>query len=323
MGGLCSSIAKGTICTKNVNGDKEDAYVIEKTVTISPRIETTFTEIENATPLLNSNRLPTIPSTIDINIASEEDLMTLPTIGRALAHEIVEYRQKVRKFQTVNELVHVKGIGNARLEKIRKEIHVTSTNHVKPTSDKESTKKLVNINTAASEQLVKVNGISSELAKKIIEYRTNNGRFFHINDLVEPAALLDTPALLKLKAYITVDKNDTKRSRKASLASLIRNGSTDRFFHTGPESMENVRPSVDEFTGTTDDRPIVRIATWNLQQCSIDKVNNPGVREVICATIFESGIKILAVQELADKDVLAKIVEELNDPTLPNVQRYS
>ena len=317
MGGKCSSLSSRTSCVKKDEDDPGEAYEMEEAVAASRAI---VSETEKSTPLLKLDRLPTIPSTIDINTATEEDLMTLPTIGRALAHEIVEYRKKVGKFRTVHDLTLVKGIGSAKLEKIRKEIHVTFDSNSRYTN-RETSKKLVNINTAILEQLVQVKGITLDVAAKIIEYRSKYGKFRHINDLVEPAALLDTPTLLKLKSFLTVGKSDTRRSRKESLASIIRNGSTDTFFHTGPESLENVRPTVDEFNGTSDGRPIVRIATWNLQQCSVEKVNNPGVREVICATIFENGIKILAVQEVADKDVLEKLADELNNPTLPNVQR--
>ena len=33
----------------------------------------------------------------------------------------------------------------------------------------------------------------------------------------------------------------------------------------------------------------VRVASWNLQKLSLEKIRNPGVREVICMTLLENG----------------------------------
>ena len=316
MGGQCSSFSRKSGRSNKRKETREENYALPKTSSSN-----SLAKGDKVQASFKNERLATIPSTLDINIATEEDLMTLPTIGRVLAHNIVEYRNKIGKFQAVEDLALVSGIGATKLEKIRKEIHVASTNSERMKTPSYSKDKLVNINIASEEELMKVDGITLDIAEKIIEYRNKTGKFYHINDLVEPAGVLDIHALLKLKSYLTVDKSDNRRSRKASLASIIRNGSSEVSFHFGPESLHNTRPIMEELHDDRDGRPIVRIATWNLQQCTIEKINNPGVREVVCATILENGIKLLAVQELADKDVLEKIADELNNPTLPNTQR--
>lgn len=48
---------------------------------------------------------------ININTASEKDLQKLPKVGPAMAKKIVEYRNSVKSFKTVEELRNVKGIG--------------------------------------------------------------------------------------------------------------------------------------------------------------------------------------------------------------------
>uniref|UniRef100_H2YKC7 Endonuclease/exonuclease/phosphatase domain-containing protein n=1 Tax=Ciona savignyi TaxID=51511 RepID=H2YKC7_CIOSA len=152
---------------------------------------------------------------IDINTATEEDLMTLPTVGRVVAHNIVEYRRKIGGFRKVEDLVLVNGIGAGKLGKMRKEIHVSeSWNKL---FGMQSLPSRVNINTAAAETICNISELSEDTAAKIIEYRAKN--------------------------------------------------------------------------------------------------------EVVCMTILENGIKILAVQELADKDALDEFVNELNNPTLPNIER--
>jgi competence protein ComEA len=62
--------------------------------------------------------LPTTEGRIDLNTASAEQLETLPGIGPKLADEIVRYRNSTR-FQTVDDLLNVHGIGPKRLDAVR------------------------------------------------------------------------------------------------------------------------------------------------------------------------------------------------------------
>lgn len=58
-------------------------------------------------------------SCININEASEKDLIKLPGIGPVLAGRIVAYRIKKGRITSHNELITIKGIGKKKLEKIR------------------------------------------------------------------------------------------------------------------------------------------------------------------------------------------------------------
>ena len=60
---------------------------------------------------------------IDINRASAEELTSLKGIGPVLAGNIVEYRTKNGRFNSIDDLLHVKGIGRRKLEDLRN--HVT------------------------------------------------------------------------------------------------------------------------------------------------------------------------------------------------------
>lgn len=49
------------------------------------------------------------------------------------------------------------------------------------------------------------------------------------------------------------------------------------------------RPPVEEACPPwRDGRPALRLASWNLTSMTIDKAENPGVREVVCRTILEN-----------------------------------
>lgn len=49
------------------------------------------------------------------------------------------------------------------------------------------------------------------------------------------------------------------------------------------------RPILEEdFNGLRNGKLALRIATWNLQDFTLEKAENPGVKEVICRTILEN-----------------------------------
>jgi competence protein ComEA len=56
---------------------------------------------------------------VNINSATSEMLQTLPSIGPALAERIIAYREEHGPFATTEDLVQVKGIGQATLEKLQ------------------------------------------------------------------------------------------------------------------------------------------------------------------------------------------------------------
>jgi competence protein ComEA len=61
---------------------------------------------------------------VNINTASIKELTGLKGIGEAKAKAIVEYRESNGKFNSVDELSKVKGIGQKTVEKLKSEITV-------------------------------------------------------------------------------------------------------------------------------------------------------------------------------------------------------
>ena len=56
---------------------------------------------------------------ININTANIEKLMSLKGIGEKKAESIVEYREKIGSFTTIDELKGVKGVGDKIFNKIK------------------------------------------------------------------------------------------------------------------------------------------------------------------------------------------------------------
>ena len=61
---------------------------------------------------------------LDLNTATVEQLDTLPGIGPATAAAIVAYRQEHGRFASVDELLEVRGIGEAKLADLRSKVRV-------------------------------------------------------------------------------------------------------------------------------------------------------------------------------------------------------
>ena len=59
---------------------------------------------------------------VNINTADEKELDKLPGVGPAMAKRIVEYRTENGAFQSPEEIKRVKGIGDAKYEKMKDKI---------------------------------------------------------------------------------------------------------------------------------------------------------------------------------------------------------
>jgi competence protein ComEA len=62
---------------------------------------------------------PATPALVNVNVATPEELETLPGIGEVLAAAIVAYRDEHGPFTSVDQLMDVSGIGEVTLEEIR------------------------------------------------------------------------------------------------------------------------------------------------------------------------------------------------------------
>jgi competence ComEA-like helix-hairpin-helix protein len=80
-------------------------------------------------------KLPGIKS-ININTAGIKDLVILPGIGEKTAQKIIELRNKKGRFNKLEELLEVRGIGKTRFSNIEKFLYIEQSNFFKAPEEK-------------------------------------------------------------------------------------------------------------------------------------------------------------------------------------------
>ena len=97
---------------------KNDACIINNPETIVvPDIVEKHNQVVNND---NNNQ----SSKININMASLEELKTLPKIGNVKAKAIISYRETNGNFKSIDEIKNVKGIGDTLFESIKEHITI-------------------------------------------------------------------------------------------------------------------------------------------------------------------------------------------------------
>lgn len=242
---------------------------------------------------------------LNINTATEEELMTLPGVNRIVAQNIVEYRDCIGGFKKVEDLALVSGIGATKLEAIKLEICVSSRTNSSQHSPSSLRQDLdhqcctgININTATAAQLMSIRGLTEKVVKNIVAYRVENGPFRSIEDLVK-VNHINSSLLDKIRFQVYVERSRAPSTNtNGGLTSTTKYQQSPTSFSLrsddlelppgGPAQIISVRPNVEPLHGLRDGKPVVRLATWSLQGCSCEKANNPGVREVVCMTLLEN-----------------------------------
>ena len=77
------------------------------------------TESGDTTNIKENSKIEGENEKVNINTANQSELETLPGIGPSLASRIIEYREQNGKFNTIEELKNVKGIGDAKFEDLK------------------------------------------------------------------------------------------------------------------------------------------------------------------------------------------------------------
>lgn len=111
-------------------------------------------------------------SIVDINSGDTSSLIALPGIGSKLAARIVNFRDKLGGFYSVEQVGETYGLPDSTFQMIKQYLKLENTSVRK-----------ININTATLEELKAHPYIRWNIAKPLVAYRTEHGPFTKLEDL--------------------------------------------------------------------------------------------------------------------------------------------
>jgi competence ComEA-like helix-hairpin-helix protein len=163
----------------------------------------------------NLDRRSELTYRIDVNRADRAELLQLPGVGDALAGRIEEYRRQHGRFQGVEQLRQVKGVGPARLANLRPFIEIGPETEEKPATEKSARSAApkhppkgadltqpIDINRASVTELQRLPGVGPKTAERIIAERQKKP-FASVEDL-RRVPRIGPKTLERLRPHVTV-----------------------------------------------------------------------------------------------------------------------
>jgi DNA uptake protein ComE-like DNA-binding protein len=112
---------------------------------------------------------------LDINQASQEDLMKINGIGPALSERILNEKNKFGSFVSMEQMKDIWGLSPEVIEKLNHSFKIASLPNVKK----------IKINDASIKELMQLPYFKYALAKEIVTYRSMNGKINDSADLIK------------------------------------------------------------------------------------------------------------------------------------------
>jgi competence protein ComEA len=130
---------------------------------------------------------------LDINNADTAAFIALPGIGSKLAQRIINFRDKLGGFNSVDQVGETFGLPDSTFQQIKSKL-ILSNFPVKK----------ININTALLDEMKAHPYIRYNVANAIIQYRTQHGNFSSVDNL-KKIMLVTDDIYKKIEPYITVE----------------------------------------------------------------------------------------------------------------------
>ena len=146
--------------------------------------------MQNGTTVKNTgNQTLTV---IDVNAATEDELLALRGIGRTFAARIITQREKIGGFATIEQLKEVYGLPDTTLQNIAPYLKLTTPVYRK-----------LHVNKATPDALAHPY-MTRKQAESLTRYRLNHGEFKNFNDIKQTGVFSESN-LEKLRPYISLD----------------------------------------------------------------------------------------------------------------------
>jgi len=202
---------------------------------------------------------------LDINMATAEELMTLPGINRATATNVVTYRAQIGGFRKVEDMALVPGVGATRFGHLRAEIYVADSSLLPSTSLRRSGSSATSSGIDVS--LTPVDSVSRDFMALSSSLQ---------NTSTTSAVYDDTDADSRLRSDTSVN---SQTARECNDRTAVRESAQHRV-RCPPATSDLRRP------GSSD--AALRLATWNLWPCSSDRLDDVAVRRLVTTTLLEN-----------------------------------
>jgi competence protein ComEA len=180
----------------NKPSDLLKVYSIDSALYLKLEPYISIQKTKNTKPEINNSSATNIPTkqegAIEINRADSALWITLPGIGPVFAGRICRFRDKLGGFVNMEQLLEVYNFTNERYYGIVKQLTIDTTGIKK-----------ININFADTDQLRNHPYCNYSTARKIIEYRSHNGSFKTVEQLINDS-LLTRDEFKRFSPYLTV-----------------------------------------------------------------------------------------------------------------------
>ncbi|GAA4748635.1 helix-hairpin-helix domain-containing protein [Flavisolibacter ginsenosidimutans] len=140
-------------------------------------------------PFAREERKPTV---ININEADTTAFIALPGIGSKLSARIINFREKLGGFYSIEQIGETWGLPDSTFQKLKPRFQISGENV-----------RRINLNTATKDELKQHPYVRWNLANAIVEYRNQHGMFKNLEDL-RNIALVDEATFEKIVHYLSL-----------------------------------------------------------------------------------------------------------------------
>lgn len=137
---------------------------------------------------------PAASAILDINLAEEEDWKSLPGIGATRAGYLMQFRNNLGGFSSIEQVAETKGLPDSVFQNIRSRLTLGAREIRK-----------INLNTTSVAELDAHPYVSKRQAELIVAYRELHGAYQSAQDIAQMRAISDPVWLKKVMPYLGIE----------------------------------------------------------------------------------------------------------------------